>query len=61
LSAVHDATEKWWYERPTGEQLEIWAYTSQVSYRAGEAVAFHVHTTARDFSVVMMAMARRCP
>jgi N,N-dimethylformamidase beta subunit-like, C-terminal len=62
LSAVRDATQQWWYERPAGEQLEIWAYTSQVSYRAGEAVAFHVHTTAREFSVVIYRDgARRTP
>ena len=59
---MRDATQEWWYERPTGERLELWAYTSQVSYRAGEAVAFHVHTTAREFSVVVYRDgARRTP
>jgi hypothetical protein len=47
LTAVANATQQWWYEFPTGEQLEIWAYTSQISYRAGDAIAFHVHATAQ--------------
>lgn len=50
---MRDATQQWWFESATGEQLEICAYTSEISYRAGDAVAFHVHTTARDFRVVV--------
>ncbi|MEE2782055.1 MAG: N,N-dimethylformamidase beta subunit family domain-containing protein [Pseudomonadota bacterium] len=29
--------------------LEIWAYTDRMSYRAGDTVALHVHTTANTF------------
>jgi hypothetical protein len=53
LTRVRNATQRWWYEFPAGEQLEIWAYTSKISYRAGETVSFHVHTTARNFSVAI--------
>ena len=59
---MRHATQEWWYESATGAQLEIWAYSPRLSYRAGEAVAFHVHTTARDFSVaVYRDGARRTP
>jgi hypothetical protein len=53
VNAVRDATQQWWYESATGEQLEIWAYAPRVSYLAGEPVAFHVHTTAREFAVAI--------
>jgi hypothetical protein len=45
-----NATQQWWYELPTGEQLEIWAYTNRVSYTAGEPVCFtctQPHATSR--------------
>jgi hypothetical protein len=51
LTTVPNATRKWWYEAPGSGELEIWAYTSRISYRAGETIAFHVYTTARTFSV----------
>jgi N,N-dimethylformamidase beta subunit-like protein len=53
MTAMPDATQQWWYEFPSGQDLEICAYTPHVSYRAGEPVAFHVHTTAGEFSVAI--------
>jgi len=47
--AVHTA----WFERPSGEALEIWGYTDEISYAAGDTVILHVHTTEPAYDVVV--------
>jgi hypothetical protein len=46
-----DAVHTTWFERPTGQGLEIWCYTDRLSYRREEEVPIRVHTTASEFSI----------
>ena len=46
-----DAVHTTWFERPTGQGLEIWCYTDRLSYQRDEELPIRVHTTAPEFSV----------
>jgi hypothetical protein len=48
-----DAIHTTWFERPSGDQPEIWCYTDSITYQAGEPVHLYVHTTAPRFGVAV--------
>jgi len=50
---MQTVAEKWWFEFPSGTDPEIWCYTDELSYDRGDDVHFHVHTTAKTYSVVI--------
>ena len=43
-------------ERPSGDpsRLEAWCYTDRFSYRPGDRVDVHVHTTAPEYSLTVI-------
>src|SRR4029077_5021304 len=43
-------------ERPSGDptRLEAWCYTDRFSYRPGDRVEVHVHTTARTYALTVI-------
>jgi hypothetical protein len=51
-----DATTRHFYEAPLGDPdyLEVWCYTDQLSYQAGERVDFHLSTTADIVSLEIL-------
>lgn len=50
-----DATLPHFYEGPSNDKnyLEIWCYTNQLSYEAGDEVCFHLNSTAQEVSLVI--------
>lgn len=54
-SAMTAIFPKGWREFPSSdpEAHEIWLYTDEFTYAPGDEVSFHVHTTAKEYSVVI--------
>jgi hypothetical protein len=52
-SAHNDSRHDWPYEKPLNDPsiAEIWCYTPRYSYRAGELIDFHVHSTRPAFEI----------
>ena len=48
-AAHSDSRHDWGYEKPLNDPAiaEIWCYTPRISYRSGEVVDFHVHSSTR--------------
>jgi hypothetical protein len=52
-AAHSDSRHDWGYEKPLNDPAiaEIWCYTPRISYRSGEVVDFHVHSTRPTFEI----------
>ena len=52
-AAHSDSRHDWPYEKPLNDPAiaEIWTYTPRYSYRAGETIDFHVHSTRPSFEI----------
>jgi hypothetical protein len=52
-AAHSDSRHGWPYEKPLNEPAvaEVWTYTPRYSYRVGETIDFHVHSTRPSFEV----------
>lgn len=52
-AAHSDSRHDWPYEKPLNDPAvaEIWTYTPRYSYRAGETIDFHVHSTRPVFEL----------
>jgi hypothetical protein len=52
-AAHNDSRHDWHYEKPLNDPriAEIWCYTPRYSYRAGETIDFHVHSTRATFEI----------
>ncbi len=52
-AAHNDSRHDWPYEKPLNNPAiaEIWCYTPRISYRAGEVIDFHVHSTRAAFEI----------
>ncbi len=40
-----------WYELPDLQSLEVWTYTSEFTYQAGQQVDFHTSTTCSEYDL----------
>jgi hypothetical protein len=43
-----------WYEFPDAHALEVWCYTGQLSYKAGDSIDFHISTTASEYEIEIL-------
>ena len=52
-AAHSDSRHDWPYEKPLNDPAvaEIWTYTPRSSYRPGETIDFHVHSTRPTFEL----------
>jgi hypothetical protein len=52
-AAHNDSRHDWAYEKPLNDPAiaEIWCYTPRISYRAGEVIDLHVHSTRPVFEI----------
>ena len=52
-AAHSDSRHDWPYEKSLNDPAvaEIWTYTPRISYRAGETIDFHVHSTRPVFEL----------
>lgn len=46
-----DSIHTTWFERPTGEGLEIWGYSDRISYSVGDEIVVFVHSTESQYDI----------